>query len=164
VVGLGALLVSKIGVFASFDVVHDRDLYARLVAESGEPGLSMTVSGGSEPFTPEDGWSQRTRGRIQRAGRILVICGAHTGASLGVAAELLIAKEERKPCLLLWGRRDLMCTKPAGAKPSDGMYSWTSSILHQQFAAMSRVAEREAAANGMRRTALARTASHASVP
>jgi hypothetical protein len=158
------LLVSEIGVFASFDVVHDRDLYARLVAESGEAGLSMTVSGGSEPFTPEEGWSQRTRRRIQRAGRIVVICGVHSGASLGVAAELRIAQEERIPCLLLWGRRDLMCTKPAGAKPSEGMYSWTSSILQQQFAVMSRVAEREAAANRMRRTAQARAASHTSVP
>jgi hypothetical protein len=52
-----------------------------------------------------------------------------------VAAELRIAREEGKPYLLLWGRRELMCTKPEGAKPSDAMYSWTRDILESQLSA-----------------------------
>jgi hypothetical protein len=144
-------LVSGTRVFASFDALRDRDLYERLLAEAGEAGLGIDVSGGSEPFAATDGWSQRARGRIREAERVLVICGEHTDESIGVEAELRIAREEGKPYLLLWGRRDLMCTKPAGARPTDGIYTWTPPTLQEQFALMSRVAQREAAAIEMRR-------------
>jgi hypothetical protein len=58
-----------------------------------------------------------------------------------VAAELRIAQEEGKPYLLLWGRRELMCTKPSGSKPSDAMYSWTRDILEGQMSATLRTAK-----------------------
>ena len=45
-----------------------------------------------------------------------------------------------------------MCTKPTGAKASEGMYTWTPATLQEQFALMSRVEEREAAVSGMKRT------------
>jgi len=151
VADLRVLLMGKTRIFASFDVDHDPDLYERLVAEAGEAGLGITVSGRSEPFTAAVEWSERSRARICEAERVLVICGEYTDASAGVAAELRIAQEERKPYLLLWGRRDLMCTKPAGAKASEGMYTWTSPILQEQFALMGRVEQREAAASGMKR-------------
>jgi len=35
--------------------------------------------------------------------------------------------------VLLWGRRATMCTKPIGAKPAEGMYSWTREILQDQM-------------------------------
>jgi hypothetical protein len=143
--------VSDTRIFASFDVAHDKDLYQRLVEESGEAGLSITISGGSAEFDATEEWTRRTRSRIRGAERILVICGVHTDAAEGVAAELTIVREEGKPYLLLWGRRDVMCTKPAGAKATDGMYRWTSPTLQEQFALMSRVAQREAAAVGMKR-------------
>ena len=53
-------------------------------------------------------------------------------------AELRIAREERTPHILLWGCREIMCTKPMGAKPSEGMYSWTPEILQERFAYMHR--------------------------
>jgi hypothetical protein len=152
--------VSDTRIFVSFDAVHDGDLYKRLIAQAGEAGLGITVSAASEPFGATDDWAQRTRGRIRGAERILVICGEYTDASMGVRAELRIAQEERKPYLLLWGRRDLMCTKPEGAKSSEGMYMWTSPTLQQQFALMSRVAQREAAAIGMRRGASPQAGTH----
>ena len=106
--------------------------------------------GGSESFAATDEWSQRTRGRIREAERVLVICGEHTEESIGVEAELRIAREEEKPYLLLWGRRDLMCTKPAGAKPAGGMFSWTRQILQDQITFTSRKAAADAAAAAVR--------------
>ena len=40
-----------------------------------------------------------------------------------------MAQKEDKPYMLLWGRREQMCTKPAGARPADAIYSWTREIL-----------------------------------
>lgn len=154
--------MSAIKVFACFDVNHDGDLYERLVEEAGMVGLNIVVSGGSEPYASADDWNERVRRRIQGAERILVICGEHTESSMGVASELRIAQEEQKPYLLLWGRRGLMCTKPVGAKPAEGMYAWTVQTLQEQFALMTRVAQREEAADGMKRTAQARVTPQAS--
>jgi hypothetical protein len=50
-----------------------------------------------------------------------------------VGTELRIAQEEQKPYFLLWGRRERMCTRPAGAKRDDSMYSWTWEILQDQI-------------------------------
>jgi hypothetical protein len=57
-----------------------------------------------------------------------------------VSAELRIAQEERTPYFLLWGRREIMCTKPIGAKSAEGMYSWTRQILQDQITVASRKA------------------------
>ena len=50
-----------------------------------------------------------------------------------MSIELEIAREEGKPYMLVWGRRDRMCTKPEGALPGEGMYSWTREILESQI-------------------------------
>jgi hypothetical protein len=54
--------------------------------------------------------------------------------------ELEIACEEDKPYVLVWGRRESMCTKPDSARPGDGMYSWTRETLESQLAAALRAA------------------------
>ena len=81
------------------------------------------------------------RRQIGKADGVIVICGEHTEDSAQVSAEIRIAQEEHKPYFLLWGRREVMCTKPAGAKPGDGMYSWTSTILHDQIVTTLRTAQ-----------------------
>jgi hypothetical protein len=143
--------MSKIRVFVSFDIEHDRELYELLLEQSRTSGSFFAVSGGSERFTATDVWSERTRCRIREADQVIVICGEHTDASMGVFAELRIAQEEQKPYFLLWGRREIMCTKPAGAKSLEGMYKWTSQILQDQITLMTRKAHWETAANGMKR-------------
>ena len=109
-----------------------------------------------------DRWDEKVRRQISDVDEVIVICGEHTESSMGVASELRIAQEEQKPYLLLWGRRGLMCTKPVGAKPAEGMYAWTVQTLQEQFALMTRVAQREEAADGMKRTAQARVTPQAS--
>jgi hypothetical protein len=78
-------------------------------------------------------WEAKVRRRIQQADEVIVICGEHTEASKRVSAELRIAREERKAYVLLWGRRESMCTKPVGARPDDGIYKWTWEILQDQL-------------------------------
>jgi hypothetical protein len=68
----------------------------------------------------------------------------HTEASMRVSAELRIAREERTPYFLLWGWRDIMCTQPIGAKPAEGMYSWTRQTLQDQITLALRKARADA--------------------
>src|SRR3990172_4072591 len=124
----------EIQVFISFDIEHDGHLYELLLAQSMIPSSGFVVSGSSERSTGTDLARERVRRRIREADQVIVICGEHTGASARVSAELVIAQEEGIPYFLLWGRREIMCTKPIGAKPSEGMYSWTRQILHDQIA------------------------------
>ena len=76
-----------------------------------------------------DRWHAGVRRRVRDADEIVVICGAHTAASDRVNAELRIAQEEQKPYLLLWGRREQMCSMPIGVKRTACMYVWTRETL-----------------------------------
>ena len=132
-------------VFVSFDVENDGELYERLFAQSRSPSSGFIVSGGSERPTDTEFCNERVRRRIREADQVIVICGKHTEASTLVGAELRIAQEEQTPYFLLWGRREIMCTKPIGARPADGMYSWTGQILQDQIALTLRKARADAA-------------------
>ena len=121
--------MSQIRVFMSFDLAHDRDLEARLLEESRKPGAGFEIVARSESADGE-----RARRRIAESDEVLVVCGEHTGDSVQMSAEIRIAQEERKPYFLIWGRREVMCTRPIGARQGDAMYSWTSSILRDQVA------------------------------
>jgi hypothetical protein len=143
--------MSKTQVFVSFDTEHDRELYELLLEQSAAPGSFFAVSGGSEHRTATDVWSERVRRRIREADQVIVICGEHTDASMGVFSELRVAQEEQKPYFLLWGRPEIMCTKPAGAKSLEGMYKWTSEIVQYQITLMTRKAHWDTTAGGMKR-------------
>jgi len=123
----------RIRIFLSFDPDHDADLPERFVGQAERPGSAFELTGGSQGHTMTEAWSSTSRTRIQAADQVVVICGEHTNSSPRVSAELRIAQEEEKPYLLLWGRRERMCTKPEGARPSDAMYSWTPEILEGQL-------------------------------
>jgi hypothetical protein len=127
--------MNRIRIFVSFDGDHDADLHDRLHAQSVSRGSAFEFSAHSQGGTMSETWATTSRNRIRAADEVVVICGEHTNASPRVAAELRIAREEGKPYLLLWGRRELMCTKPEGAKPTDAMYSWTRDILESQISA-----------------------------
>jgi len=138
--------MSTVQVFVSFDVEHDADLYELLVAHSMSPSSGFAVSGGSSRATRADLARESVRRRIREADQVIIICGKDTGDAASVSAELAIAREEQTPYFLLWGRRDSMCTKPSGAKPAEGMYSWTRQILQDQIAIASHRAAADTAA------------------
>jgi hypothetical protein len=119
-------------VYVSFDIDHDRELYERLVAQA--QGSGFCVSGRSELASSHEHWTELARRRIREADQMIVICGEHSDASLGMSAEIRIAQEEKTPYFLLWGRRTETCAKPIGARPAEGMYKWTPEILADQVA------------------------------
>jgi len=82
---------------------------------------------------------------------MIVLCGEHTESSEAMGAELRMAQQAKIPYLLLWGRRDSMCTKPIGARPSDGIYNWTLPILRYHVACVSRKARSIEEAAALRR-------------
>ena len=125
--------MSRIRIFISFDGDHDADLRDLLQEQCERPGSMFEFAARSQGASLNEAWNASSRSRIRSADEMVVICGEHTNASPRVAAELRIAQEEDKPYLLLWGRREMMCTKPVGAKNSDVMYSWTREILEGQM-------------------------------
>ncbi len=125
----------RIRIFVSFDGDHDADLHDLLHAQSMRPGSAFEFSARSQGGAMTEAWTASSRTQIRAAEEVVVICGEHTNASPRVATELRIVQEEGKPYLLLWGRRELMCTKPNGAKPTDAMYSWSPDILESQMSA-----------------------------
>jgi hypothetical protein len=127
-------------VFVSYDREHDADLHDLLVEQAEKTTSGFEISARSRTPAQTDLWDEALRREIREADEIIVICGEHTDRSERVARELRIAQEEKRPYFLLWGRRDLMCTKPTTAKPADGMYSWTREILQVQLLTLRRAA------------------------
>jgi len=149
--------MTKVRLFMSFDLDHDRDLHD-LLLEQARRGSTFSIADRSEGGEITDQWVDRARGRIAGSSEVVVICGEHTDESPRVSAELRIAQEEHIPYLLLWGRRDRMCKKPKGAKADDGMYSWTLEILqHQLLTALRRNQASEVPESMKRRATAARS-------
>lgn len=133
--------LGRVRVFMSFDVGHDKDLKKRLVEESAKASSGFDILGYSETARPTDASTERVRSQMVAADEVIIICGEHTKDSLQVSAEVTIAQEMDKPYFLLWGRREVMCTRPVGARPGDSMYSWTSDVIRNQVVMTLRVAE-----------------------
>jgi hypothetical protein len=125
---------TSVRVFLCFDVDHDKDLGDILAEQSQRRGSSFHIASHSESGAMTDRWHEGVRRRVRDADEIIVICGEHTGASERVTAEMRIATEEQKPYLLLWGRRERMCSMPVGVKRTACMYSWTRDTLMHQIA------------------------------
>jgi len=142
--------MSNARIFISFDTEHDGDLYELLLEQSQSAGSGFTVSGRTERTANTDLSNERARRRICESDQLIVICGENTDSSVRVSVELGIAEQEGTPHFLLWGRREAMCTKPVGAKPAEGMFSWTRQILLEQIAFTRRKARSDAEAESVR--------------
>jgi len=116
-------------VFLSYDVEHDGDLGDRLSDQSQRGGSGFSVASRSESGAMTDRWQAGVRRRLRGADEMIVICGEHTATSERMNTELRIAREEQKPYLLLWGRRERMCSMPSGVKRTAVMYTWTWETL-----------------------------------
>lgn len=120
-------------IFASFDLEHDHDLFDLLLEHSRRNSSGFEVASRSERSRASESGSDALRRRISEADEVVIICGEHSADSPDMCTELRITQEEKKPYLLLWGRRERMCKRPLGARSSDAMYSWTREILEEQI-------------------------------
>ena len=120
--------------FISFDFDHDEDIRDALVAQAKNPDSPFDIADWSvrEPFTSN--WKEKVRARIRRTDLSIVLCGEHTNAAAGVAAELTITREESNAYFLLRGRPDKTCTRPRTALPADTIYNWTWANLKKLIA------------------------------
>ena len=109
----------------SFDFDHDEELRDALKGQAKNPDSPFNIADWSvqDAFTGD--WKAKVRERIRKTDLTIVICGEHTHDAKGVAAELTITQEEKKPYFLLKGRPDKTCTKPRMARSSDKIYKWT---------------------------------------
>lgn len=117
--------------FISFDFDRDEELRNALVGQARNPDSPFRIADWSvhEPF--DANWKARVRNRIRQTDLTIVICGEHTHTTKGVAVELTITREERKPYFLLWGRPKRTCHKPTTALSSDKIYRWTWDTLRK---------------------------------
>jgi hypothetical protein len=106
----------KVRIFVSYDREHDADLLDRLVGQASRATSGFESSGRSATRCATDNWDEALRGKIREADQVIVICGQHTDRSGRGGAELRITQGEERPYLLLWGRREPMCTKPTTAR------------------------------------------------
>lgn len=111
--------------FIGFDFDHDEDLRNLLAGQAKNPDTPFEFADWSvkEPMTGD--WKEKVRQRIRATDLTIVICGEWTHKASGVATELAITREERKPYFLLWGRSDKQCSKPSSALETDKVYKWT---------------------------------------
>lgn len=112
-------------VFISFDYDHDQDLKNLLVGQARHTGTPFEIADWSAKEHMYGDWRAQVRDRIRRSDLTIVICGQYTHAATGVAIELNITREERKPYFLLAGRSNVHCTKPTSAYATDKIYTWT---------------------------------------
>ena len=112
-------------VFISFDYDNDKDLPGNLVAQAVRPDSPFSITDRSVMAPIDEKWRREVRDRIRKVDLVIVICGEHTHDADGVAGEVTITQEERKPYFLLEGRRKKTCTKPRNVRSSDEIHSWT---------------------------------------
>ena len=114
----------KARLFVSFDYDNDETLKTFLIGQSKNPDTPFDVTDASVKDHLTGDWQAKVRGRINNADVVCVLCGTRTHTAKGVAIELAITKDLRKPYFLLKGYSQATCTKPAGAD-ADTMYNWT---------------------------------------
>jgi hypothetical protein len=117
--------MAKVRVFISFDADHDEDLKNLLVGQAKNPDSPFEIADWSvkEPLLGD--WKEKVRKRMAYVDQVIVICGEYTDTASGVSAEIVIAREEKKPYFLLKGRSDKNCKLPKTADTTDGIYNWT---------------------------------------
>lgn len=111
--------------FISFDFDHDEDLRNLLAGQAKHTDSPFEIRDRSLKAPLTGDWREKVRRRMDNIAVVIVICGEHTHTATGVAAELTIAREAKRPYFLLWGRNGKTCTKPTSALASDKIYEWT---------------------------------------
>lgn len=121
-------------VFISFDYDNDKSLAGDLAAQARRSESPFAFVDLSVKHSIDRRWQQEARKRIRDSDLVIVICGQHTHQATGVAAELSITREERRPYFLLHGRRGKTCTRPRNALREDPMHPWKWAKLEKLFA------------------------------
>jgi hypothetical protein len=120
----GATKVAKKRVFISFDVDNDQGVKTMLAGQAKLPDSPFDfIDASIKEHLPGD-WKDKVRNRMDNIDIVVILCGQSTHTAKGVAHELEIAREEKKPYFLLQAYGDKTCTRPTNGT-SEKMYDWT---------------------------------------
>lgn len=118
-------MVNKKRVFISFDYDHDEGAKIMLAGQANLQDSPFDFKDSSvKEHLPGD-WKEKVWRRMDNVDTVIVLCGTQTHTAAGVSAELIIAREKRKPYFLLAAYSDKNCTKPTASLPGDKLYKWT---------------------------------------
>ena len=117
--------MGKQRVFISFDYDNDEDIKIMLAGQAKltDSPFDFTDASVKEHMTGD--WKEKVKRRFGNCDQVIILCGTSTHTATGVAAELEIAKEIKKPYFLLNGRSGKTCYKPTSASSTDKIYDWT---------------------------------------
>ncbi len=121
-------------VFISFDYDHDNDLRGNLVSQAKRPDSPFSIKDQSVQARIDEKWRDEVRSRIRRSDLVVIICGEYTHIASGVAAEVTITQEEKKPYFLLKGRRQKQCSRPTTVPKKKAIHPWTWPQLKELIA------------------------------
>lgn len=118
-------MATKKRAFISFDIDHDEGAKKMLAGQAKLPDSPFEFKDNSVKQHLTGDWKEKVRRRMDNIDVVIVLCGTQTHTASGVAAELTIAKQKKKPYFLLAAYSDKHCTKPTSASSSDKVYKWT---------------------------------------
>lgn len=117
--------MAKQRAFISFDYDHDEGAKIMLVGQAKHSDSPFDFTDASIKEHLSGDWMDKIRRRMANVDIVVVLCGEWTHTAKGVAEELTIAREKRKPYFLLAAYGDKNCKKPTSALNSDKVYKWT---------------------------------------
>lgn len=115
----------KIRAFVSFDIDNDERIKHYLIGQSKLPDSPFEFKDNSVKEHLTGDWKEKVRRRMDNVDVVIILCGANTNRASGVAAELEIAIEKRKPYFLLAAYPDKLCVAPIGTPFEQKIYRWT---------------------------------------
>lgn len=110
-------------VYVAFDY-DDLDVKENLIAQSRQSECPFELIDNSINRSVPERWSAEARRRIAACECVIVLCGEQTHQAGGVATELQIAQELRKPYFLLQGTRKGTPTPPRHARADDKIWAF----------------------------------------
>jgi Thoeris protein ThsB, TIR-like domain len=120
--------------FISFDVDNDEGTKVMLAGQAKFPDSPFDFKDNSVKYHLTGDWEEKVRRRLDNVDVVIVLCGTKTHTATGVAVELSMAKEKKKPYFLLAAYSDKTCTKPTSATTGDKVYKWTWDNLKKLIA------------------------------
>lgn len=121
----------KIKAFISFDYDNDKEVKNNIIGQSKQPDSPFEIVDLSIEEAVDEKWKEHARKQIRKSDVVIFICGRVTDQAKGVSAEMSITTEEKKPYILLRGRRKGEVKKPKGALSTDEVHPWTWKNLNR---------------------------------
>lgn len=117
-------MASKKRAFISFDYDNDEVAKIMLAGQAKHADSPFEFKDNSVREHLDGDWKEKVRRRMNNIDVVIVLCGKHTHTAKGVAAELTIAKEAKKPYFLLAAYPGGNCREPTTASAGDKIYQW----------------------------------------